>query len=194
MYLIINNSLSSKKVKAFPKLVSFFTSNNIPHVIINSKKELIENLNKKIKGVILSGSDLSYTSKVCNNQINVNVMVLLELNVPILGICFGFQTIGLFYGGTISKLQKLNKGMEQININNNKLFENINNTNFFQFHHDYLKELPFNFELIALNNNNIINGIKHKYKPIYGVQFHPELSGISGYQLLHNFINICSTY
>ena len=194
MYLIINNSLSSKQVKAFPKLVNFFTSNSIPHIIINSKKELVENLDKKIKGVILSGSDLSYTSKVCNNQINVNVMVLLELNVPILGICFGFQTIGLFYGGTISKLKNLNKGKEEIIINNSELFRNVQNTHFFQFHHDYLKELPFNFELIAISNNNIINGIKHKYKPIYGVQFHPELSGSNGIKLLKNFIDICSTY
>jgi GMP synthase (glutamine-hydrolysing) len=194
MYLIINNSINTKKMKSVPKLINFFTKNNIPHIVINSKKKLIENLNKKIKGVILSGSDLSYTSKICNNQVNINVMVLLELNVPILGICFGFQTIGLFYGGTISKLQKMDKGIKNITLFKNDLFKNIKDNNFFQYHHDYLKDIPHNFMIIAKNEDNIINGIKHKYKPIYGVQFHPELSGSNGAQLLHNFIDICSNY
>ena len=142
MYLIINNSNNSKTMKTVPKLINFFTKNNIPHIVINTKKKLIENLKKKIKGVILSGSDLSYTSKICNDLVNINVMVLLELNVPILGICFGFQTIGLFYGGTISKLQKMNKGIKNITLYKNELFKNIKDTNFFQYHHDYLKEIP----------------------------------------------------
>ena len=193
MYLIINNSYGTEKAKATPKLINYFKKNNIPHSVINTKKQLTNYINKKILGIILSGSDLSYAEKVCSNKININIMALLEFNVPILGICFGFQTIGLFYGGTISKLNNLNKGKQEITLKKNELFYNIDNSIFYQYHNDYLKEVPHNFLIIA-KYNQIVNGIKHKYKPIYGIQFHPELSGKPGEQLLENFLSICSTY
>jgi GMP synthase (glutamine-hydrolysing) len=195
MYLIINNSYGTEKAKATPKLINYFKKNNIPHSVINTKKQLVKYIdNYSILGIILSGSDLSYADKVCSNQININIMALLEFNVPVLGICFGFQTLGLFYGGTIAKLSKLNKGKQEIKLKRNELFYNINNFEFYQYHNDYLKEVPYNFSVIAVSDKNIVNGIKHKYKPIYGVQFHPELSGNSGEQILENFMNICSIY
>ena len=196
MYLIINNSYGDINPKATPKLILFFKQNKIKHKVINTKSELIKYINNNvlILGIILSGSDLSYIDN-SYNKININLIVLLELNVPILGICFGFQTIGLFYGGTLSKLTYPNKGTQEIIIdNNNILFKKIKKNYFYQYHNDYLKEIPHNFSIIARNNDHIINGIKHKYKPIFGLQFHPELSGKDGFQILHNFIQFCSNY
>ena len=79
MYLIINNSYGTEKAKATPKLINYFKKNNIPHSVINTKKQLTNYINKKILGIVLSGSDLSYAEKVCSNKININIMALPNL-------------------------------------------------------------------------------------------------------------------
>ena len=155
---------------------------------------LITNL-KEIKGVILSGSDLKYTEKICTCQINMNLICLLEFNIPILGICFGYQTIAISFGGRIKSLPKLRKKKEEVILLEHPLFKNIpNNSKFQQYNHDYVSEIPISFRPIAYSNSNILEGIAHYKKPIYGIQFHPELSGKYGQYLLNNFIEICENY
>ena len=195
MYLIINNSFKNINPKAFPKLIEYFTKKKLKFKVINTRTELIKYIThkKNIKGLILSGSDLSYSDDFCHDMIDINILALLEFQVPILGICFGFQTIGLFYGGTINKLKNLNNDKKQVNLYKNELFENITNNIFHQFHQDYLVDIPPNFKILA-KEKKIINAIKHNDKPIYGVQFHPELSSNNGIKLLDNFINICINY
>ena len=195
MYLLINNSYNDLNPKATPMLIKYFSKKKIEIKVINTKYDLVKHLKnkKKIKGIILSGSDLSYSENFCHNMLDINILALLEFDIPILGICFGFQTIGLFYGGTINRLKNLNKGKQKINLYKNELFNNITNNNFYQYHQDYLVKIPPNFKIIA-KEKKIINGIKHKDKPIYGVQFHPELSGNTGFKIIDNFIHICTNY
>ena len=193
MILVINNSGPLKKAYSTPKIIEFLKINKIKYKIISNRLDLkdIILLNKhKIYGIILSGSDLKYSEKMCTCKINTNLICLLEFSVPILGICFGFQTIGISFGGKISKLKRKINKMQEINLTDNELFQGLKRkTKFQQFHHDYLSDCPASFEIIAFND--IIQGIKHIEKPIYGVQFHPELSGKTGNIILNNFINIC---
>ena len=58
-------------------------------------------------------------------------------------------------------------------------------------HGDYVDEVPKSFKVIAKTSNGMVQAIQHKSKPIYGVQFHPEISGKSGELLLDNFLNLC---
>jgi len=196
MILVINNSGTLKKAYSTPKIINFLKINGIKYKIISKRLDLnniILNLKNKIIGIILSGSDLKYSEKMCTCKININLISLLEFNIPILGICFGFQTIGISYGGKISTLKKKRQFKQLININNNELFLGLSKTSKFQqYHHDYLSDCPPSFNIIAYND--IIQGIKHNSKPIYGVQFHPELSGKSGEIVLFNFVNICHSF
>lgn len=196
MILIINNSKKLKTAYSTPKLIEFLKINGVEYDVINNIKDLKYYVKNKalIKGAILSGSDLLYSEKINYNKINLNTTILLEFNIPVLGICFGFQSIGLFYGGSISKLKSLNYCCQKISFdNNNKLFKNIDaNSKFFQFHNDYLEDVPDSFKVIAKSNKNVVNGIQHVEKKIYGVQFHPELSGSNGEKLLKNFLEICN--
>ena len=110
MIIIINNSGPLQKAYSTPRIIDFFKRRKYPHKVISNRKILnsyvLTNF-KKIKGVILSGSDLKYTEKICTCLINMNLICLLEFNIPILGICFGYQTIAISFGGRIKSLAKL---------------------------------------------------------------------------------------
>ena len=198
MIIIINNSGPLQKAYSTPRIIDFFKRRKYPHKVISNRKILnsyvLTNF-KKIKGVILSGSDLKYTEKICTCLINMNLICLLEFNIPILGICFGYQTIAISFGGRIKSLPKLRKKKEEVILLEHPLFKNIpNNSKFQQYNHDYVSEIPISFRPIAYSNSNILEGIAHYKKPIYGIQFHPELSGKYGQYLLNNFIEICENY
>ena len=197
MLLVINNSGSLKKAYSTPKLINIIKKTKYPFQVISQRLELNRILvtqKELITGIILSGSDIKYTDKICTCKINMNLISLLEFDVPILGICFGFQTIGISFGGKIQPLPNLRKNKTDIILSNHPLFKNIPHiTKFQEYNHDYLSEIPPSFRPIAYSNNNILEGITHFEKPIYGVQFHPELSGKYGYLLLNNFLEICKS-
>ena len=186
MIIIINNSGKLKDAYSTPKLITFMEQNNIPYFVVSEVKDLNKLLvydRSKIKGIILSGSNLKYTEKLCTCKINMNLLCLLEFNVPILGICFG---------GKIKSLQQLRDKRACIKFQDHFLFKNINIKHKFRsYHRDYLAEIPITFRPIAYGENNIIEAIEHYNKPIYGVQFHPELSGKEGRKLLINFLKKC---
>lgn len=195
MIIIINNSGKLKDAYSTPKLITFMKKNNIPYFVVSEITDLNKLLvydRSKIKGIILSGSNLKYTEKLCTCKINMNLLCLLEFNVPILGICFGFQTIGISFGGKIKSLQHMRDKRACVKFQNHFLFKNVEKTHKFRsYHRDYLAEIPITFRPIAYGENNIIEAIEHYNKPIYGVQFHPELSGKEGSKLLINFLKKC---
>ena len=198
MILIINNSGNLRKAHSTPELINFFKFNNIPHKVISNSSKLNKILlleKKKVKGIILSGSDLKYTEKICTCKINMNLICLLEFDIPILGICFGFQTIGIAFGGKIKSLKKIRDKKVALNYSPHQIFKNITkNSKFQEYNSDYLSDLPILFRPIAYGDDNILEAIEHYNRPIFGVQFHPELSGKPGQHLLKNFIDICSNY
>lgn len=195
MIIIINNSGKLKDAYSTPKLISFMEKNDIEYLVVSEVDELnkllINNMNQ-INGIILSGSNLKYTDKLCTCKINMNLLCLLEFNVPILGICFGLQTIGISFGGKIKSLPYHIDKRASIKFQDHFLFKGIEKKHRFRsYHRDYLAEIPITFRPIAYGENNIIEGIEHYNKPIYGVQFHPELSGKEGSKLLVNFLKKC---
>ncbi|MDP2628273.1 MAG: gamma-glutamyl-gamma-aminobutyrate hydrolase family protein [Nanoarchaeota archaeon] len=89
---------------------------------------------------------------------------------PILGICAGMQIIGLIFGGKLKEKREI--VMKEINIRENFLVTTGNVEGYF-LHNLSLKKL-YNFKILGkTNTDNSI--IKHKFKQIYGVLFHPEV-------------------
>ena len=163
--------------------------------IISHKKTKDLNLfNEKIKGIILSGGPLNVYDE---NKFKFNKKIL-NLNIPILGICFGHQIISKVLGGKVkkSKYREFGSAIAK-KKNNSKLVKNFfnrkNTSNVWMSHADQVSKLPKGFTVIASTKNSKYTIIENRSKNFFGVQFHPEVTHTNkGKVLLKNFVlKIC---
>ena len=199
MIVIINNSEKPINQVSWTNKIKKILKTICPKsdtVIINEKNEmnkiLLENKHL-IKGVILGGSELRVREKQCLDKILDNILPIIELDVPILGICFGHQIISATYQSEICSFDKLVSGHKQIKLLWDPLFKGVGNQEYmYNAHYDYIKDIPIYFKCIGRDLNGVIYAIKHKYKNIYGLQFHPEFSNYgNGLQIYKNFLDMC---
>ena len=142
----------------------------------------------KYKGIIISGSP----SSLIEDGINFDQDIF-DLDIPILGICYGMQIICQNFGGTLDNTLDRQDGQFTIPIDNtSKLFSNLDKfEKVLLTHGDSCIKEPDNFKVTAIDGR-IICAIE--YKNIYGIQFHPEVNLTeNGKQIFHNFLfNICN--
>ena len=159
--------------------------------IINHQK--INNLKlfqSNIAGVILSGGPLNVYE---SNKFKFNKKIL-NLNIPILGICFGHQILSKELGGRVKKSKYREFGLAEITKVNkslliNNFFNNVNITNVWMSHADQVSKLPSGFKIIASSKNSKFTIIENKQKRFYGVQFHPEVTHTDrGKIIIKNFL------
>jgi GMP synthase-like glutamine amidotransferase len=115
--------------------------------------------------------------------------------VPLLGICYGHQLLAHAFGATVRRDGLKHKGEEQVRLlKPGGLFEGFPAS--FPMHESHEEivvrdeALHAIFEEIAESPEGGLEGIRHRDKPLFGVQFHPEQSGERGLQLLANFLRI----
>ncbi len=120
---------------------------------------------------------------------------LFKLDIPILGICYGLQHLAFSLGGEVDRAARREYGRAKLFLDRqDPLFANIREgTTVWMSHGDHLTRPPQEFEIIAHTANAPIAAIRHKHKPIYGIQFHPEVSHTEqGFEILGNFLRgIC---
>jgi len=171
-------------------------SSGIPPTVIKNDEISFDELCKlDFDNVIISpgpGSpDKSKDFGVCSD-------VIAKLNKPILGVCLGYQGIGLEYGGkVIHANQPMHGRISKVEHSGKGIFENI--PQFFKVvrYHSLMLEdtLPDVIEKTAWTADGIIMGLQHKDKPIFGVQFHPEsISSEYGETIINNFNKISLDY
>lgn len=161
-----------------------------PIIIKNDEYSIDEILQFEFDNIILSPgpgrADLIADFGVCGDLIKI-------VDVPILGVCLGHQGIGCVFGAEIIHAPYPVHGQAYlVNHNNNELFKDIPTEFEVIRYHSLIvnnETLPETLEVIAKTKNDLIMGIKHKDKPIWGVQFHPEsINTKYGYKLLENFM------
>ena len=196
-FIIIDNTKDLANAEMTPLLINYFNRNNYKVSVISKRDELITDNITNVIGIILSGGPILLSEKTELFRYSKNFTALIEYpNIPILGICFGFQVMGVAYGGLVDGLfdKRRDRIIESINVLNKSdsiLFKNTNDIiNVYQCHNDYLKKCPANFIITSKSTDNIIESIESKDKLRFGVQFHPENSK-DGEIILANFINYC---
>ncbi len=151
----------------------------------------IKDLNWTPKGIILSGGPYSVFAEDAPHVDHA----IFDLNVPILGICYGMQELAWINGKGVARGEKREYGPAVINVEDKSspLFKDVDNSKVWMSHHDKLSALPNGFKTIATSTNSPFAAIAHLEKPIFGLQFHPEVThSVQGKFLLRNFaVDIC---
>ncbi len=158
--------------------------------IISHKKIKIKDINKSVRGIILSGGPLNVYQI---NKYSFDKRIL-DLSLPILGICFGHQILSKLNGGKVKQSKHREFGLANIY----KKKDSLLTKNFFgtkktkqvwMSHADQVSKLPLNFKVIASSTNSKFAIVENKYKKFFGIQFHPEVTHTeSGKKLISNFI------
>ena len=139
------------------------------------------------EGIILGGGPSIERIGNCED-------IIMQMDVPILGICLGHQIIANVFGGETKSAQI--ESYAQINLNILKeegIFENVGDSlKVWASHKDEVITLPEDFEILANSDKCAIEAMKHKNKEIYGIQFHPEVQHTPrGGEIFENFYEIC---
>ena len=163
-------------------------------IISHKKITNINNIKKNVKGLIFSGGPLNvYEVK----KVNFNRKIL-NLGIPVLGICFGHQIISKELGGKVKQSKNREFGLAKIKKNKNSLltknfFKKNGTSNVWMSHADQVTKLPKNFKVIASSENSKLCIIENNKNNFYGIQFHPEVTHTDkGKIILKNFVySIC---
>jgi len=116
-----------------------------------------------------------------------------NLNIPILAICVGHQFLAMHFGGEVGPSKVPEFGKTEIKIvKDSRLFEGLpKKLMVWESHNDEIKKLPGEFSNLASSENCKIQAIEHKKRPIFGLQFHPEVEQTEyGYEIFKNFIKL----
>ncbi|MFB3766458.1 MAG: GMP synthase subunit A [Methanotrichaceae archaeon] len=138
-------------------------------------------------GLILGGGPTLHRAGRCEDYLK-------DLDIPILGICLGMQVMGTTFGGKVA--QGSIGGYAEVDVEvvkENDILKGIpSRFKTWASHADQVVEMPAEFEVLARSNVCEIEAMKHMTRPLYGVQWHPEVVHTEhGQDLLDNFIALC---
>ena len=146
-------------------------------------------------GIILSGGPESVAAQASPRA----AQCVFEMGVPVLGICYGMQTMAEQFGGKVAGSDISEFGYAQIRqVGNGGLLHDIRDhideqgrglLDVWMSHGDKVVELPPEFELIAETESCPIAGMAHREKPFWGIQFHPEVTHtLQGRRIFEHFV------
>ena len=139
------------------------------------------------KGIILSGSPAS----VYDTNAPMLDRAVIEMGSPILGICYGMQVLAHLLGGHVVAAKEREYGRAELSIDD--AFDLLaglgDRTGVWMSHGDQVLRLPPGFIPIAHTDNSPYAAMRHGKRPLYAVQFHPEVVHTpKGRQILENFL------
>jgi GMP synthase (glutamine-hydrolysing) len=141
-------------------------------------------------GIVLSGGPSSVYdtgAPVCNRQI-------LQLGIPVLGICYGMQWLTHSLGGKVERADRREYGPAQLDREgNSSLFRDVPASfKIWSSHGDHVVSLPAGFDVTG-RTDNAVAAMENRTQKFYGVQFHPEVNHTErGADILRNFVfEIC---
>jgi GMP synthase (glutamine-hydrolysing) len=150
----------------------------------------IDEINKyNPKGIVLSGGPNSVFDKDAPKLTEG----ILDLDIPVLGICYGMQLISQKFGGEVEEAETREYGKATITHKEKSeiIKESFDGSTVWMSHGTHVKKPPENFVTTAMSEGTIA-AIENTSRHIYGLQFHPEVAHSEhGREILEAFINKC---
>lgn len=145
------------------------------------------------KGVVISGAPLLITEQDISQYLE-KLSWIKTTTLPVLGICFGHQLMGITFGAFGAKMREDRDWQTIEAIEECLLFDKLPTT--FEMMEDHCEtiSIPAGFRLVASSDACINEAMQHSSLPLFGVQFHPEVSGNFGRVLFENFVKFSLEY
>jgi len=152
-------------------------------------------LSENVEAIVLSGSNSHLSTPEHLAKYKSEIELVRKVNIPILGICFGHQLIGVAFGSDLYSVSGYIKDLQKVKLlQSNEIFSSWKGGDILmlcQYHKDSLSELPKDFVCLAESKTCKIEAMKHQTRPIYGIQAHIERAkneNPDGLKVLENFI------
>jgi len=196
--LIVNCYLNPPKIETLLNAIKKFSDCT---VIQFGDLDANYQVGKDIDAVILSGSKARIVNPSHRDMFKETVNLIKHLGLPIFGVCYGHQLLCWSLGAAVAYFaEPIKDRFEKVRIIEvDEIFvgfEKYQTIPLAQWHYDYvLKESLNQADLVLLADSPSceVEAVKHKHKPFYGVQFHPERinikdeSHLEGYKVIENF-------
>jgi len=177
--------LIARRVREFSVYSEVVDHDISPEEIADLKEKL------NIRGLILSGGPTSVYD-VGAPKLDKRIM---EIDLPLLGICYGHQLVALLSGGEVKRARKKEYGTSRAIVDKpvGVLRGLGSEETVWMSHGDDVITIPDSYEILAHTDNSPNAAFGHKFKPIYGLQWHPEVAHTkNGMLMLRNFVfEIC---
>lgn len=145
---------------------------------------------QEFKGILISGAPLLITEQNISSYLK-QVEWIKSTPIPVLGICFGHQLIGLTFGAFGSRMKEDRDWQVIEAFEESILFQKLPQEVEMMEDHCETISIPANFKLIASSDACVNEAMEHTELPLFGIQFHPEVSGNHGGIVIENFVNFC---
>lgn len=159
----------------------------IPSELVSNELSLEEIKAKNPSGLVLGGGPSIERVGNCIDFIQ-------KMDIPILGICLGHQLIAQAFGGEVATADAQSYAQIELEIlDEDDIFQGLGpKMNVWASHKDEVKGLPSEFDVLAQSDICSVEAMKHHEKPIYGIQFHPEVYHTeNGPKVFENFYEVC---
>jgi GMP synthase (glutamine-hydrolysing) len=194
--LIINNYSEKNDLERIVKIEQALKKAGADNIEVLDFSEIqAEKPQENIEAIVLSGSGDSLRETSNLKKFTAEIELVKKAKVPILGICFGHQLIGVAFGSTLDSLKEYITDFNEIQITQNDLifspWKTGDNLVVKQNHIDCLKSVPKDFVLLATSQTCEIEAIRHKKLQVFGFQAHIERysdAHMEGFRFIQNFV------
>lgn len=190
MILIVDNQ--SSFIKKFKR--QYLSEQDFDYVFFDHNQPITLSAKTEVTGIILSGGRGNPYEPL---NLTTNFVALMNFDVPTIGFCLGHEIIAAAFRGRIKKLDKYHQKKETVRIiKEDPIFEGLETTevDLVKRHSYHVSELSSDLIALAESDTTPHEIIRHKDRPIYGFQSHPEVSGRQGLILVENFLKMCGVF
>jgi GMP synthase-like glutamine amidotransferase len=200
MYILVNNSKKGED-RYTRRLAACLSQLQVPFKVCTTAHDVVRVVKRHdVKGCVLSGSTRMASDPLSLAEVQAAMYVLTQMDVPVLGICFGSQLMTLLSGGEVVRQPNLTCTTLQVDLkDSHPLFSGEGHQSRvgmrFCFS-DLIKidKIPHQLTPISwfkvAGNKKVPCGFQHTTRPWYGCLFHPEYHE-STYFVITNFVQLC---